>query len=152
MTRLDGSSERWMQWGTVYTTLHPVMNQPKSTFTRPRDFNAIGSKTQLGASFHNGRLCRFVLTCLTTVTLSLQPPASSAAEPTLVQRLTVVFASLPKGQLSANSSSAVQQLNRSQGAPRGASSGRADFAFVSQIEPSPLSKHTTDDASRRGWS
>ncbi|KAJ3458447.1 hypothetical protein MRS44_012556 [Fusarium solani] len=127
------------------------MNQPNSTFTRPRDFNAIGSKTQFGASFHNDRLCRFVLTCLTTA--DSKPPASSAAEPTLVQRLTVVFASLLRSQLRANSSSAApQQSNRSQGAPRGASSGRADFAIVSQVEPSPLSKHTTDDASQRGWS
>lgn len=64
-----------MQWGTVYTTLHPAMNQPNSTFTRPRDFNAIGSKTQLGASFHHDRLCRLVFTCLTTATPSLQPLA-----------------------------------------------------------------------------
>lgn len=81
-----------------------------------------------------------------------KPPTSSAAEPTLVQRLTVVFAYLPRSQLSANSSSAAQQSNRSQGAPRGASSGRADFAIVSQVETSPFSKNTTDDASQRGWS
>ncbi|KAF4992932.1 hypothetical protein FDECE_13565 [Fusarium decemcellulare] len=81
-------------------------------FTMSRDFDTIGPTAE-------------------------QAWASSAVEPTLVQRSTVVFASFPRSQLVTNSSSALDHQTAARGFTRGASSGRGDFAMVLRGEPSP---------------